>query len=101
MILFFLKKIKGIGDEFMNFYSFLFSSFNLILEDDLLNLFSPIITDLENVRLCKITKAPVPDGFIGLLYKTYWHIISKNVIDFVLFFFLGMSIFLKNLTTLT
>ncbi|GLT65285.1 hypothetical protein SLA2020_377240 [Shorea laevis] len=34
-----------------------------------------------------LTKAPGPDGFTGLFYKTYWKIIRVNVIDYVQNFF--------------
>jgi hypothetical protein len=98
----FLHNRKNIGDEFVKFYNDLFSSSIPNMDDDLVSLFSPTITDFENASPCKIpdvleitstisslglNKAPGPNGFTGLFYKTYWHIIGKNVIGFVQNFF--------------
>jgi hypothetical protein len=74
----------------------------------------PVITPEENLSLCAIPeereinqaiyqlglhKAPDPDGFTGLFYKTYWPIIHLDVINFVQIFS-NMVFSLKNSTIL-
>lgn len=91
-----------IGSNFVSHFSNLFSSSNSPIEDEMLDLFSPTITDDENQTLCSVpselevfqalssfgsTKAPGPDGFTALFYKRYWSIVKFDVLNFVWSFF--------------
>ncbi|GLT54205.1 hypothetical protein SLA2020_274230 [Shorea laevis] len=93
-----------IGSNFVSHFSNLFSSSNSPIEDEMLDLFSPTITDDENQTLCSVpselevfqalssfgsTKAPGPDGFTALFYKRYWSIVKFDVLNFVWSFFPG------------
>ena len=75
-----------------------FTSTNPILDVDLDELISHVITSLDNLMLFKIpeereiyqaisqlgpNKALGPDGMTGLFYKTYWPIVKVSVITFV------------------
>jgi hypothetical protein len=99
-----LKNRDEIGDYFVSYFEACFTSSNPILDDELDSLFSPLISDEQNVRLCSIPeeaeiydalshlglhKAPGPDGMTGLFYKTYWHTVKKDVIFYVQSFFRG------------
>jgi hypothetical protein len=74
------------------------------LDNELDELFTPVITVEDNTMLCAIpeekeiyyaithlglTKAPGPDGMTGLFYTTYWHIVRSDVILFIQSFFRG------------
>jgi hypothetical protein len=91
-----------IGSNFISHFSNLFTSFNPAIEKEMLDLFSPVITDEENVTLSfppaeeeilevltslGSTKASGPDGFTTLFYKKYWHLIRKDVLVSVEQFF--------------
>ena len=73
-----------IGGNFMSHFTNLFTSSNPLIENEMIDLFSLIITEDENVSLCSTpaeeeilealaslgsTKAPGPDGFTTLFYK--------------------------------
>jgi hypothetical protein len=75
-----------IGGNFLTHFTNLFTSSNPLIENEMLDLFSPIILDEENAFLCTppaeeeilealaslgTTKAPSPDGFTSLFYKKY------------------------------
>jgi hypothetical protein len=94
----FLSDRNSIGVHFNEFFNSLYSSSNPSLDEELKSLFPSEISDAENLSLCAIpdepeifqtisqlglTKAPGPDGFTGLFYKTYWKIIRISVIHFV------------------
>jgi hypothetical protein len=84
-----------IGGNIISHFSNLFTTSNPTIETEILDLFSPVISDKENVLLCSIlveaevlealtslgpTKASGPDGFIAIFYKKYWHLIKKEVL---------------------
>jgi len=73
----------------------LFTSTNPLSPHELLDLFNPVISDLDNTILCSILeeveifeallslgreKAPGPDGFTALFYIKYWDCIKSNVL---------------------
>jgi hypothetical protein len=82
-----------IGENFIAHFTNLFTSSNLLIENEMLDLFSPIITEEENTFLCTpsakeeisealaslgTTKALGHDGFTALFYKKYWHVVVPN-----------------------
>lgn len=98
----FLINRMDVGSHFAAYFNNLYSSSHPVLDDKLSSLFSPVISDAENSALCCIpeeaeirsaiaqlglTKAPGPDGFAGLFFKTYWKTICISVINFVQSFF--------------
>jgi hypothetical protein len=103
-----------IGVAFVSHFSSLFTS-SSPLEDDLLSLFHPTITNEENLALCSVpseqevfttlssigsTKALGPDGFTTLFYKKNWFVVKKEVLDCVWNFFQN-SYLLQNKITPT
>jgi hypothetical protein len=72
------------------------TSSNPLIENEMLDLFSPIISEEENDLLCTLsveeeilealaslgtTKAPRPDGFIAFFFsKKYWHLVKNDVL---------------------
>ena len=73
----------------------MFSSFRPSIEEDMLSLFAPAITEEDNLFLCSIpsevgvvqafsnlgsTKAPRPDGFTTLFFKKYWSFVIQDVL---------------------
>ena len=91
-----------IGGNFISHFTNLFISSNPQTENEMLDMFSPIITEEENVSLCSIpaeeeildalaslgsTKAPRPDGFIALFFKKYWNQVKKDVLVCIEHFF--------------
>jgi hypothetical protein len=75
-----------IGRQFSDYFSKLFTTSNPIVEDEMLNLFSGVVSEEDNSHLCSIpteveviqalaslgfSKASGPDGFIALFYKKY------------------------------
>ena len=79
-----------------------FTSSNLQIENEMLDLFSPIITEEENVAMCSVhaeekilkalaslgsTKAPGPDGFIALFFKKYWNQVKTDFLVCIEHFF--------------
>jgi hypothetical protein len=92
-----------IGDHFTAHFSNLFTSSKPIIEQELLDLFSPVITNEENIILSTppaekevfealsslgSTKAPGLDGFTALFYKKYWDLVKKDVLAYLGHFFL-------------
>jgi hypothetical protein len=91
-----------IGDNFSAHFTNIFTSTNPPIEPEMLNLFSPIITEEENALLSSIpveeeildaldslgsTKAPRPDGFTTLFFKKYWDIFRDDVLQCIWLFF--------------
>jgi hypothetical protein len=91
-----------IGGNFLAHFTTLFTSSNPLIENEMLDLFSPIISEEENAFLCTppdeeeisealaslgTTKAPGPDGFTALFYKKYWHVVRKDVLICIKQFF--------------
>jgi hypothetical protein len=86
-----------IGGNFIAHFTNLFTSSNPLIENEMLDLFSPIISEEENDLLCTLpveeeilealaslgtTKAPRPDGFTAFFFffKKYWHLVKKDVL---------------------
>jgi hypothetical protein len=94
----------AIGGNFVDHFSNLFSSSSPPMDDELSDLFPPIITEEENIALISIpteeevfkvlssidsSKAPGPDGFSALFYKKYWSAVKCEVLECVWDFFLN------------
>ena len=92
----------SIGASFISHFTNLFSSSNLHITNEMLDLFSPVITEDDSLNLCSIpsdseviqalssfgsSKAPGLDGYTALFYKSYWSHVSKDVIAYVRHFF--------------
>jgi hypothetical protein len=92
-----------IGGSFVNHFANLFASSSPTIDEELAELFPPIISTEENLFLISIptedevfkvlsslgsSKAPGPDGFTALFYKKYWHIVESEVLEYVWDFFL-------------
>jgi hypothetical protein len=108
----FLKTSEGawvsnrtkIGGNFVSHFSNLFSSSTPSIEEEMLNLFSPVIIDKDNIFLCAIpleeevvqalsslgsTKAPSPDGFTAFFYKKYRSVVKDDALGCIRNFFLN------------
>ena len=83
------------GENFIAHFTNFFTSSNPFIENEMLDLFSPIITEEKNVLLCTppaeveisealaslgTTKAPGHNGFTALFLKKYWHVVRKDVL---------------------
>ena len=99
------------GGIFTDHFQNLLSSSNPFIEEEMLDLFSPVISDEDNLSLCSIptelevfqaltslgsTKAPGPDGFTALFYKKYWYLVKVEVLNCIWNFFNNNSL-LRNL----
>jgi hypothetical protein len=98
---------EDIGGNFISHFANLFTSSNPPIEKEKLDLFSPVISDEENVTLSTpptegeilealtslgSTRALGPDGFTALFYKKYWHLIKKDVLVSIDHFFNNNSL---------
>jgi hypothetical protein len=99
-----LRNKNDIGLYFTEYFQALFTSSNPTFDEEFSSLFfSPVIALNENDLICVnpdereiklvisqlgLTKAPGPNCFTGLFYKTYWPIIRLSVINFVQAFFI-------------
>jgi hypothetical protein len=97
-----LSDRAAIGGTFVSHFTNLFSSSSPPIEEEMLDLFTPVITEDDNILLCSIptkievikalsslgsTKAPGPDGFTALFYKKYWPYVRKDVLACIESFF--------------
>jgi hypothetical protein len=97
-----LSNRTDIGNCFVTNFKHLFTSTNLLFPPKLLDLFHPVILDLNNIILCSIPeeveiyevllslgceKALGPDGFTALFYVKYWDCIKSNVLQAIGNFF--------------
>jgi hypothetical protein len=100
-----------IGGIFSDHFQNLFSSSNPFIEEEMLDLFSPVISDDDNLSLCSIpteqevyqalaslgsSKALGPDGFTALFFKKYWYLVKVEVLNCIWNFFKNNSL-LRNL----
>jgi hypothetical protein len=91
-----------IGASFVSRFTNLFCSTNPPIADEVLDLFSPVISEDNSLNLHSIpfeseviqalsslgsSKAPGLDGFTALFYKKYWSHVSKDVLACVRHFF--------------
>jgi hypothetical protein len=91
-----------ISGNFTAHFTNIFTSSNPPIEAEMLDLFSPIIYEEENVILSSIpteeevlealaslgsTKATGLDGFTALFYKKYWKIVKNDVLQCIWNFF--------------
>jgi hypothetical protein len=96
-----------IGENFSSHFTNLFTTSNPLIDSEMLDLFSPIISVEENVILSSIpteeevvealsnlgsTKAPRPDGFIALFYRKYWDFVKIEVLQSIWKFFQNNSL---------
>jgi hypothetical protein len=83
------------GNYFVNNFKTLFTSSNQVFSQELLDLFNPVILELDNNLLCAIPteveiyeslislgkeKAPGPDGFTAQFYVKYWDCIKSTIL---------------------
>ena len=93
---------KEIRIHIVEKFAQLFSEEDVIFPQDLDNLITPSITEVENSELCRMPtpqeikatifdmngqKSPGPDGLPALFYKKYWKIVAPNVTAAVQSFF--------------
>ena len=91
-----------IGGIFIDHFKHLFSSSNPSIEEEILDLFSPVISIAENLSFCSIpskleifqalaslgsSKAPGSDGFTAFFTKKYWSLIKVDVLNWIMNFF--------------
>ena len=96
-----------IGGNFSSYFINIFSSSNLPIDAEMLDLFYPIISEKENVILSSIpteeevlealaslgsTKAPGPNGFKALFYRKYWDYVKIEVLQCIWNFFQNNSL---------
>ena len=87
-----------IGGSFVTHFANLFASSSPDFDDVLAELFPPIIFDEDNNFLVSIpsedevfkvlsslgsSKVLGPNGFTVLFYKTYWHVVKREVLECV------------------
>ncbi|MCH80720.1 DUF4283 domain protein, partial [Trifolium medium] len=98
-----LTEPTEIANHIVNYYQNLFSSNNVLQENNLIEDVIPhLVDDQVNKMLISIPypeeirnavfdlnkdSAPGPDGFGGFFYQTYWDIIQKDVCNAVMEFF--------------
>jgi hypothetical protein len=97
-----LSDRAAIGASFVSHFTNMFSSTNPPIVDEMLDLFSQVISADDSINLCLIpseseviqalsslgsSKAPGPDGFTTLFYKKYWSHVNKDVLACVRHFF--------------
>ncbi|KAL5717241.1 hypothetical protein ACHQM5_010283 [Ranunculus cassubicifolius] len=93
---------KDIGDTFIEYFKEIFTSENPQTNQNILNLFQPIISEDDNKILTEIPtgleiwrvvkkmgalKAPGPDGFQGIFFKNMWEVVGPLIIKVVQRFF--------------
>jgi hypothetical protein len=92
----------SIGDYFTNHFKEIYKSANPQFPHELEGLIENVISTEENENLCRVPsaeeirtivfemhslKAPGPDGFPGLFYRSYWPRVGDQVIAAVQSFF--------------
>jgi len=102
-----------IGNSFVANFKTLFTSTNPVFSQELLDLFNPVISKLDNNLFCAIhTKVEIydslislgkekvsgPDGFTTLFYVKYWNCIKSVVLLAIGIFFLILINCLENRT---
>ncbi|KAL0300641.1 UNVERIFIED_CONTAM: putative mitochondrial protein [Sesamum radiatum] len=102
---------EEIGNEFLNYYSQLFSTEfgqnSHPFPPDLESLIPQVVSEEDNVSLCENPtadeiksvvfemapfKSPGPDGFPPSFFKNFWHIVGTDVVKAVQHFFLSGSL---------
>jgi hypothetical protein len=93
-----------IGENFISHFTNIFTSSNPYTENEMLDLFSSVITEEENETLSTplaeeeilealtslgSTKATELDGFTVLFYKKYWNLIKNDVLVCIGHFFIN------------
>jgi hypothetical protein len=96
-----------VGGNFSSHFTNIFSTSNPPIDSKMLDLFSLIISEEENVILRSIpteeevvealsslgsTKAPRPDSFTVLFYRKYWDFVKKEVLQSIWNFFQNNSL---------
>jgi hypothetical protein len=91
-----------VGSNFSDHFTNLFSSLNPIIEVEMLDLFTQVITKEDNLAICTIPfemevvqtlasrgsqKAPSPNNYTAPFFKKYWDIVKDDVLNFVWNFF--------------
>ena len=105
-----MSNIVEIRGSFVSHFSNLFSSTRPSIDDDMLSLFAPTVTEEDNLLLCSIplesevvqalyslgsTKVPGPDGFTALFLKKYWSVVKLDVLNCTRNFFQNQQLLLE------